>query len=213
MNFPLFFNTRNFKCLVVGGGSVASRKVEMLVDAGCEVSVIAPSVIGEIKDLVETTAVRWDRRGYVDGDCSGFNLVVAATGNREVNKAVSLEARELNIPVNVVDDPEFCTVTFCAFHRDGPLAIAVSTDGQAPFMAAEIRNRLIKLSPSWGQWVKTAGIFRGIVRTEVEDRRERTELYRKFARCFDSGYGSAPLRGGLPEWIAWMEESERNIND
>ncbi len=132
MFFPLLLRD-GFSCLVVGGGNVASRKIEMLLQIPCSLTVIAPGLIDAVAEVVRFKSVRWLKRGYAPGDCEGFQLVIAATPRRDVNRKVFDEAKRLRIPVNVVDDPEISTVIFPAVWRSGSLLLAVSTEGVAPF--------------------------------------------------------------------------------
>lgn len=113
--------------------------------------------------------LRWLARVYQDGDCTGFQLVIAATACEETNKAVSSEARQKGIPVNVVDVPELCTVIFGASWNEGPVTISVSTGGVAPFMAAFVRDRVSEAACGMGEWVEAAGRFRTAVRWAIKD--------------------------------------------
>ena len=156
MFLPLVFKASGLRCLIVGGGEVAIRKLEMLSDFGCEATVIAPQIHNGIRERVESRTARWIEREYQSGDCRGFQLVVAATAQPAVNQAVSEEAKRLGIPVNVVDNPELCTVIFPAMWSEGPLTIAVSTKGVAPYMAAAVRDRLAAQGPQLARWVEAA---------------------------------------------------------
>lgn len=108
LRFPLFVDLHGRRAVVVGGGAVACRRIGVLRTFGAEVVVIAPAW----REPVE--GVRWERRPYASGDLSGAFLAVAATGDREVNRAVGGEAQALGIPVSVADDPAACTFWFPA---------------------------------------------------------------------------------------------------
>jgi uroporphyrin-III C-methyltransferase/precorrin-2 dehydrogenase/sirohydrochlorin ferrochelatase len=205
MYLPLLFK-ENLSCLIIGGGQVATRKVETLCRLACSITVIAPEVTEPVELSIRAGAIRWIRREYVPGDCRGFQLVIAATPVREVNRRVSGEARELGIPVNVVDDPELSTFIFPAVWRDRSLIIAVSTEGVAPFMAAEIRNRLSEQADQMGRWVEMAGNFREIVRSAIDDSGEREELYRRFASAGPPPEDShPPANSRLEDWLTWID--------
>jgi len=205
MYLPLLFKEKLF-CLIVGGGQVASRKIEILLEMPCSVTIVAPLISDFAAEKVREGSVRWLEREYVRGDCKGFQLVVAATPVREVNRRVSEEAREQGIPINVVDDPELSTVIFPAIWRDKSLIVAVSTEGIAPFMAAEIRTIFANCAQGMGQWVEIAGRFREVVRNETNDANEKQRLYRKF---IDAGQpeeiDSPPVSAGLSEWLSWLD--------
>lgn len=206
MFLPLFFK-KGLPCLMVGGGQVASHKIKILLKVPCNITIIAPLISDYTAQEVRSQSVRWLEREYIVGDCKRFQLVIAATPIKEVNRQISEEARELGIPVNVVDDPELSTVIFPASWREESLSIAVSTDGIAPFMAAEIRTLLGCFAQGMGKWVETGGRFREAVRKEVADSKDRNALYRKF---LDAG---RPEKNDFPpdsmtlnDWLLWLEK-------
>lgn len=205
MYFPLLVKD-NFSILVVGGGEVAARKIETLLQIHCGITIIAPQIANLIDRNVQIGSIRWIQREYAPGDCKGFQLVIAATPTREVNRKVSDEAREMGILVNVVDDPVLSTFIFPAVWRHKSLLVAVSTEGIAPFMAAEIRDRLAGHARGMGSWLKIAGDFREIVRNEVNNPKEREKFYRRFA---DAGPPSEdqppPESGHLSDWLVWID--------
>jgi len=206
MYFPLCFKTDIINCLVIGGGEVALRKIEVLLEAGFKILVISPRIVPAISDFVSDQSVAYLQRKYKYGDCMGNQLVISATGDAEVNMQVSEEAQALGIPVNVVDAPELCSVIFPAIVHDEPLVMAVSTGGQAPFMAAELRNRLRKSVEGWGRWVRIAGRFRKLVRDSTDEATERTKLYEKFiAVGMPPRDVSPPEDADLEEWISWLQ--------
>jgi uroporphyrin-III C-methyltransferase / precorrin-2 dehydrogenase / sirohydrochlorin ferrochelatase len=213
MHLPLFFNSDGIHCLVIGGGEVASHKIDILCRYNCRTTVIAPDVIPSVSSHVDNGAITWQKRKYESGDCSNYSLVIAATGQRGVNKAVSDEAKSLSIPVNVVDDPELCTVTFAAIHRDEDLTLAVSTGGSAPFMAAEIRNRISDHTTGWGNWLNIAGRYRAIVRKEVPDFEKQKSLYQSFVDIKPFPIGAVPPdEESLEKWMTWLNSvAEENI--
>ncbi len=106
--FPLFVDLEGARAVVVGGGTVACRRIQVLLRFGAYVTVIAP----DWREPVE--GVRWERRPYAPGDLAGAALAVAAAGERAVNEAVGREARSAGIPVSVADDPAACTFYFPA---------------------------------------------------------------------------------------------------
>lgn len=106
--FPLFVDLRGKRVVIVGGGAVARRRIDVLRPFGAEITVISPALSGDGE------GIRWLRRPYAPGDLAGAFLAVAATDCREVNRAVGLEARERGIPVSVADREEECTFYFPA---------------------------------------------------------------------------------------------------
>ncbi len=202
---PLFFKN-NLSCLVVGGGQVATRKIEVLTEMPCAVTVIAPHLTDLLEKRVREGSVRWLQREFTRGDCKGFQLIIAATPARGVNRRVSEEATDLGIPINVVDDLELSSVIFPAVWRDGPLLVAVSTAGTAPFMAAEIRTRLAGCLRQMGRWVDIGGRFREIVREEIRDPDQKMSLYRKFLEAGEpEEFSDPPDTSSLSDWVAWLD--------
>jgi len=207
MFLPLVFKSSGLRCLIVGGGEVACRKLELLCGMECAVTVISPQIHDGISRRVENRAVEWIAREYQSGDCRGFQLVVAATGLSAVNRMISEEARTLGIPVNVVDDPELCTAIFPAVWRQGPLTIAVSTEGVAPYMAAEVRDHLAAQGPQLARWVETAARFRSAVRSELSDWNEKNALYRRFVEAVRPDEPvEPPSSTTLSDWTAWLDQ-------
>jgi len=205
MYLPLLFEAEGLRCLVVGAGEVATEKIARLSALPCSLTVIAPQANEVIRDLAANDRLRWHERKYVAGDCSGFQLIIAATRDRAVNRAVSEEAVALGIPVNVVDDPELCTVVFPAVCRKGPLTLAVSTGGKAPFMAAAIRDRFAEEAERMGEWVALAARFRTVVRREIGDPSEKNRLYRQFVAAGPpESRADCPQSDRLADWLAWL---------
>jgi uroporphyrin-III C-methyltransferase/precorrin-2 dehydrogenase/sirohydrochlorin ferrochelatase len=206
MYLPLLFKADGLRCLIIGGGEVATEKIGRLSPLPCSLTLIAPDVTQVIRELVDRSRIRCYSRKYRSGDCRGFQLVIAATGDRAVNQAVSEEARGLGIPVNVVDDPELCTAVFPAVLREGPLTLAVGTGGKAPFMAAALRNCLAEDIREMGDWVELAARFREIVRREIEDPAAKNRLYRRFVEAGPpESLTRVPKSDRLAAWLEWLE--------
>jgi precorrin-2 dehydrogenase/sirohydrochlorin ferrochelatase len=126
------------RCVVVGGGSVAARKVRGLVEAGADVVVVAPNICDEIR----SSPVELVERPYQRGDLSLAWLAMVATDQPEVNRQVHADGQDAHVWVNAADDPEACSFTLPAVLRQGPVNVAVSTSGYSPALAAWIRDRI-----------------------------------------------------------------------
>ena len=208
MHLPLFFKLDQLPCLMIGGGKVAARKVDVLLATSCALTVIAPAVDDRIREAVHNGRIRWRPRTYEQGDCKGYRLVIAATPYEEVNRAISSEAQELGIPVNVVDAPDLCTVIFGAVWKEGPLTVCVGTGGAAPFMAGPIRDRVAAAAEGMGIWVETAARFRTAVRKAVPDSAQREHLYHRFALHAQTGTPRNPPESDiLADWLDWLERT------
>jgi siroheme synthase-like protein len=129
------------RCLVVGGGAVGLEKVRGLLAAGAAVTVVAPQIEPELRELPVTLV----ERRYQPMDVEGRWLVVAATPEREVNRRVHRDASSARVFCNVADDPELCTFILPAIHREGSIAVAVSTGGASPALAQHLRTRVAEL--------------------------------------------------------------------
>jgi siroheme synthase-like protein len=128
-------------CLVVGGGAVALEKVRGLLDCDARVTVVAPRVEPELLDL----PIRLARGRYRTEDLEGHFLVVAATDDTELNRRVFADAEARGMLCNVVDVPELCSFILPAVHRQGPLAVAVSTGGASPALAKRLRDDIARV--------------------------------------------------------------------
>lgn len=140
--FPLFLEMNRRRCAVIGGGAVAERKVDGLLAAGAEVTVISPALTERLRDLINGDAIRHRAREYRNGDLEGFGLVFLATDDPAVNDAVWRDARAQGIWVNSADDSDHCDFILPAVIRRGALTVAVSTGGASPAMTRAIREEL-----------------------------------------------------------------------
>ena len=139
---PIFLDVTGRECVVVGGGEVAARKVEALLEAGARVTVVSPRLSPPLKALVARGLVTHIAREYERGDIRGCVLVYAATDDPKLHRELAAEARALGIPINVVDVPELCTFISPAVVNRGELQIAISTGGASPAFAARLRRAL-----------------------------------------------------------------------
>lgn len=137
--YPVSLVVEGRPCLVVGGGRIATRKVEGLLACGAEVTVVAPRIDPAVRRL---PGVRVEERSYSRGDVAGFRLVITATDDPAVNAAVFADAEAAGIWVNSADDPDNCSFTLPSIARRGPITVAVSTSGMSPALAAWLRRRI-----------------------------------------------------------------------
>ncbi|MDP6124762.1 MAG: bifunctional precorrin-2 dehydrogenase/sirohydrochlorin ferrochelatase [Candidatus Latescibacteria bacterium] len=140
--YPISLNIDSRNCVVVGGGVVAERKIDSLLEAGAVVTVIAPDLTARLSDLARSGRINHLNRPYESGDLDSAFLVISATPDVEVNDAVAGEARERQILVNVVDDPERCGFIAPSVVRKGDLTGAISTSGKVPAFAARLKKFL-----------------------------------------------------------------------
>ena len=140
--YPVLLDLAGRRCLMVGGGSVAERRVDALLAAGAQVTVISPRVTQPLAALAAEGRIGLESRGYREGDLAGNDLVFVATDAGEVNAAVAREARERGLWINAADDPAHCTFILPALVRRGDLTVAVATGGTSPALARAVREEL-----------------------------------------------------------------------
>lgn len=175
---PLFHNLQGRRCVMVGGGSVALRKLRQLLDSGATVELIAPEINAAIQQLSTKHSLNLHQRKFKNEDLDAAVLVIAATNNKQLNKQVSEQAQKLNIPVNVVDQPKLCTVIFPSVVDRSPIQIAISSGGTAPVLARILRTRLEALVPAgYGKLAKLAGKFRPRVKEKIPDSNSRKAFW------------------------------------
>ncbi len=176
---PVFLDLVDRLVVVVGGGSVAARKLGMLLRYGARVTMVAPSAKEELRRLAAEGRITWRRRGWQPKDGDAAVLVIAATSDARVNRAVAARCHARGQLVNVVDDREDSTALIPAALRRGPLQIAVSTDGASPLLARAIRDELEDQYPNYyEEYVVLLGEVRKLVRDRVTgDARDRRRLY------------------------------------
>src|SRR4030042_230398 len=146
--YPIFLDLKGKRCIVVGGGSVAERKVEMLLEHETSVTVISPELSPKLQHLADQGAIKTITRNYQKGDLKGAFLVIAATDDPSVNAAVAGQARKQRALVNVVDDPRASDFIVPSMVRRGDITIAISTAGKSPALARKLRSLLEATLPA-----------------------------------------------------------------
>ncbi|MHB1404914.1 MAG: precorrin-2 dehydrogenase/sirohydrochlorin ferrochelatase family protein [Desulfitobacteriaceae bacterium] len=140
--YPIFFDLKNQLVLVVGGGSVAWRKVQTLLAHEARVHLVAPELSQELKELIDGKQCVWSCKEYDSQDIKDAVLIFSCTDHEEVNAQVAHDSAKACRPVNVVDDPEKCSFIVPSILERGDLSIAVSTGGSSPIVARQIREEL-----------------------------------------------------------------------
>jgi len=167
------------RCVVVGGGSVGHDKAAGLVGCGARVTVVSP----ELHDVFEGLDVGWVARGYESGDLDGAFLVIAATSDREVNERVFRDAEQLGKLCNVADVPELCNFILPAVHRQGPIAVAVSTGGASPALAKRLRSQIAELvRPEHADLAEELRALRPEVKERFRSYEERKDYFEELVR-------------------------------
>jgi len=163
--YPIFLNMRGKKCVVVGGGKVALRKVKMLLDCGADVTVVSPKLCPEIVTLSKGGSIHLIQRDYEAGDLKDAVIAMVCTDVKKVNRKVADEAKKTGVLVNVADNPEPSDFIIPSFFRRGNLTIAVSTSGMSPALARKIRAKLEKgFGEEYGSLLSIIGEVRSAIK-------------------------------------------------
>ena len=140
--YPIYLDIENRPILIVGGGTVALRKVETLLEYGALVRIVSPRIIPELQNMVNNGQCEWIPREYSGEDIQDSLLIFSCTEKEEVNTQVAQDANANNRSINVVDDPDKCSFIVPSIMTRGDLSIAVSTGGSSPIVARQIRQEL-----------------------------------------------------------------------
>ncbi len=159
--FPIFLKLEDRPCLVVGAGEIAESKIHSLLTAGACVTVVAPEAKPGLAALARDGQFTWHKREFERGDLDGMFLVVAATNLPEINATVYGEAQRRNVICNAVDDPPNCDFYFPSIVKRGDLQIAISTAGESPALAQQLRKEIdTQLPEELGPWLQALGELR-----------------------------------------------------
>jgi len=140
--YPVFLDIREKKCVIIGGGEVALRKAERLLDCGAKVLVISPKLTPALAALKEKNVISHVAAGYSCDLIDKAALIIGATDDEKTNARISSDARAKGIPINIVDDPKRCDFILPALVQRGDLAIAIGTGGKSPALARHLREEL-----------------------------------------------------------------------
>lgn len=203
--YPVMLSVTGRRCLVVGGGGVALRKVQALVAEEGVVTVVAPDAVEPLEELARRGRISLERRSYRPGEAAEYVLVFAATDSRDVNRQVFEDADRRGIWVNVADDPELCSFHLPARLQRGALQFAVASGGEAPFVVRRLRQLLeTRLGPEWGEWIEAASRFRNRVRERaLEQTAQEAAFDRYFSATVDPGRLTArvPTDAEMRDWL------------
>lgn len=178
--FPIFANLAGRPVLVVGGGSVAARKISLLLDAGAQVRVVANQLNAELSALAAENKILWLAEEFRAEHIRTVFLIIAASSDQALNRRVFQLAESCQKPVNVVDDRDYCSFIFPSIINRNPIQIAVSSSGSAPVLARLLRERLeALLPPSLGDMAEISGRWRDAVKGKLKSVTERRRFWEK----------------------------------
>lgn len=159
--FPLFLKLTARPCLVVGAGAIAEGKIAALLEAEATVTVVSPEANERVEDWAASGDIVLYRRQFREEDMDGMFLAVAGTDLPEVNRAVFAAAKDRSVLCNAVDDPPYCDFYFPSIVRRGELQVAISTAGDSPALAQQLRRELNEQLPrDLGPWLAELGRLR-----------------------------------------------------
>ena len=203
---PLFLNVAGRPVVLVGGGQVAAAKLQQLLAAGADVTVVAPDVGAAFQAAcagnAERVALRY--RPFQPGDLDGAWLVVAAA-TPDVNRAVAAAAEERRLFVNAVDDPANATAYLSGVVRRDGVTIAISTSGHAPALTSLLREALDALLPrDLAAWIDRARAQRVVWRRDAVPMEQRKP---QLLTVLNAIYGPTDDRAARVPWLHAPEDS------
>ena len=195
--FPVFLDGSKLKAMVIGGGDVAARKIELLLKTTTNISVMAEQVNEGVERLINDNQLTWLAHNYQTGHLADMTIVIAATDHTDVNKSVSVEATSLNILANVVDQPDLCTYITPSIIDRAPMIIAMSSSGSAPILIRMLREQIEKTLPQgYGRLADFSLKFRDHVKARIKGIRNRRAFW------------ETTLRGSIGQSILDGEQQE-----
>ncbi len=201
--YPVFLDLREKKCLIIGGGKVASRKVGRLLSCRARVTVISLSLVPGLRSMVDNKVIKYLEEPYCAEHLEGAFLVIGAADDEETNSKVASDCFARNIPVNIVDNPSLCSFFVPSLVKRGYLGIAISTEGRSPALARLLREELeSRLEQEYSEFVTFLGELRPRIKREIPDPQKRKAFFLEVAgRDFFMLFKTLPS-GELEEKIA-----------
>lgn len=200
--FPMFVPLDGRRGLVVGGGTVALRKLQKLAPYGASIRVIAPDILPQIAAMTDVERVQ---RAFRLSDLrAGWAFVIAATDDPAQNSVIAAQCARRNIPVNVVDDPAHCSFIFPALVHHGSLSVGVSTGGASPTAAIYLKERIEEMIPErFEEILAYLQAQRAVMKKRIPEEGTRAQaLKRLFAACMAKG---APLdESDMDKMEGWL---------
>lgn len=183
--FPFYIDISDKFCLVVGGGKIALRKIQILLKFDAKIIVIAPNICEDIYIIKKSYDEKNDndrillyKKKFVDDDIVNAEFVIAATNDKLLNSHISEICKKNNKMINVVDVKEECSFVFPAIIKNEELVISISTGGNSPAMAAKIKNDIQKFIPEYyGSLIEILGEQRECIKKEVYNSKNRKQVY------------------------------------
>ena len=181
--FPIFLDANYISAMIIGGGEVASRKIELLLKSTVNITIMSEDVCAGVERLINLHQLTWLKHNYQTGHFSQINIVIAATDDNLINEAVAEESRSLHILTNVVDQPDLCTYITPAIIDRSPMIIALTSSGSAPILVRMLREQIEKTLPQgYGKLADFCYKFRDHVKARVKGLRNRRSFWESTLR-------------------------------
>jgi precorrin-2 dehydrogenase / sirohydrochlorin ferrochelatase len=178
--YPVNLDIRQKNCLVVGGGSVGTRKVKTLLDCGAKVTVVSPVATEKLAKMAENHKIIWHKRSYEVSDLDGTFLVIGATDDEALNIEISRDAEKQNKLCNIADRPEVCNFILPAIVQKDDLIIAISTSGKSPAFARKLRKDLERqFGDEYAVFLKIMGAIRKKLLSEKHEPEAHKPIFEK----------------------------------
>ena len=211
--FPFFLQLDQLPCLIVGGGSVAERKLDLLIKAKADITVISLAFSDYILDLAKTHNIRCVKKEYSNKilEENKYNFVISATNDVSLNERVAKDCKKYNIIVNVVDQPEICDFIFPSILERGDITVAVSTGGASPVLARVLRTKLETMVP--GSYGKLAEIV-SANRIKVREKMKKFSSNKIFwEKMLNGKFLELVLSGKTDEAKLFLDEQIENFDE
>ncbi len=181
--YPVNLDIQNRKCLVVGGGTVGTRKVMTLLNCGAKVTVVSSDVAEKLQEFSDGDVIKLEKRPFQISDLDQMFLVIGATDNPELNRQIHVEAERLGMLCNIADRPEDCNFILPAIVNRDDLIIAISTSGKSPAFAKKIRKDLEKVFGSeYAEFLKLMGNIRNKLLSEDHEPEAHKHLFEQLIK-------------------------------
>ncbi len=178
MFYPVSLNLKGKRAVIIGGGEVAERKAVSLLETGAQIVLVSPEVTPRLASMATAKRIEFRQRAYTSGDCAGAALVLSATDDPAVSRAVWEEASAAGILVNTADQPALCDFILPAVVRRGDLTVAISTGGASPALAARLRAKLSRaLGPEYAELLEILAAARPEIQRRVGREEGRKALH------------------------------------
>ncbi|MBI3813691.1 MAG: bifunctional precorrin-2 dehydrogenase/sirohydrochlorin ferrochelatase [Nitrospinae bacterium] len=183
--YPAYLDIKEKKCLVVGGGEVAERKVGLLIRCSAKVSVVSPDLTPGLEKLNSNGGIDYVKDEFKEDYLFDVFLAIGATDKKEINERIYREAKKRNILVNVVDSPELCNFIVPSVVERGDLIISISTCGKSPALSKKIREELEdRYGIEYAKFLNLMGDMRKRISLQIADKDKREDIYKRLV-CSD----------------------------